>query len=269
MAWFHLYPPAIANALPIQRLIDAGAIVVGKMKTSQFANGEEATADWVDYHSPFNSRGDGYQDPSSSSSGSGADAASYSWLDLAIGSDTGDSIHKPAAVQGLYGNRPTHGLVAPDGVMPLAPELDTSGFLTRDPLLWAEAAKVLYKDNVTITHRYPRQIEAYDFPTSLKETGDSLLIDFMGNISAFLGATVVHCNIHADWNATKPAGTHVSLEDLLNITYPILIAQQQTRLVRDPFYADYAAAHDNRRPSCRPCGAHTLGLWRCVLTNRG
>ena len=58
-AWYHLYPPATANALAIQRLVDAGAIIVGKMKTSQFANGEEATADWVDYHSPFNPRGDG------------------------------------------------------------------------------------------------------------------------------------------------------------------------------------------------------------------
>jgi hypothetical protein len=88
-AWYHLYPPATAHALPIQRLVDAGVVIVGKMKTSQFANGEEATADWVDYHSPFNPRGDGYQDPSSSSSGPGAGAGSYEWLDLTIGSDTG------------------------------------------------------------------------------------------------------------------------------------------------------------------------------------
>lgn len=46
-AWYHLYPPANVSALPVQRLIGAGAIVVGKMKTSQFANGETATADWV------------------------------------------------------------------------------------------------------------------------------------------------------------------------------------------------------------------------------
>lgn len=46
-AWYHFYPPANTTALPVQRLIDAGAIIVGKMKTSQFANGESATADWV------------------------------------------------------------------------------------------------------------------------------------------------------------------------------------------------------------------------------
>jgi len=43
-AWYGLYPPANMSALAIQRLIDAGAVVVGKMKTSQFANGETATA---------------------------------------------------------------------------------------------------------------------------------------------------------------------------------------------------------------------------------
>ena len=129
-AWYGFYPPASANSVPVQRLIDAGAILVGKMKTSQFANGERATADWVDYHSPFNPRGDGYQDPSSSSSGAGAGAATYPWLDLTLGSDTGGSIRGPSQVQGLFGNRPSHGLVDLTGVMPLAPELDTAGFLS-------------------------------------------------------------------------------------------------------------------------------------------
>ena len=73
-AWYGLYPAANRTAIAVQNLIDAGAVVVGKMKTSQFANGETATADWVDYHAPFNPRGDGYQDPSSSSAGPAAGA---------------------------------------------------------------------------------------------------------------------------------------------------------------------------------------------------
>lgn len=68
-AWYNHYPASNRTASAVQNLIDAGAVVVGKMKTSQFANGETATADWVDYHSPFNPRGDGYQDGSSSSTG--------------------------------------------------------------------------------------------------------------------------------------------------------------------------------------------------------
>ncbi|KAL8992769.1 MAG: hypothetical protein Q9169_006850 [Polycauliona sp. 2 TL-2023] len=128
-AFYDLYPPRNATALPVQRLIDAGAILVGKMKTSQFANGEFATADWVDYHEPFNPRGDGYQDTSSSSSGPGSGMGSYPWLDLTLGSDTGGSVRGPAQVQGVFGNRPTHGTVELTNTMPLAPPLDTAGFL--------------------------------------------------------------------------------------------------------------------------------------------
>lgn len=71
-AWYQLYPEADQTAGAVQKLVDAGAVIVGKMKTSQFANGETATADWVDYLAPFNPRGDGYLDPSSSSAGPAA-----------------------------------------------------------------------------------------------------------------------------------------------------------------------------------------------------
>jgi hypothetical protein len=88
-AYYGLYPTRNATALAAQKLIDAWPVIVGNQKKSQFANGETATADWVDYHSPFNPRGDGYQDPSSSSAGAGASIGSFDWLDIAIGSDTG------------------------------------------------------------------------------------------------------------------------------------------------------------------------------------
>lgn len=214
-AWYHLYPPVTTNALPVQRLIDAGAIVVGKMKTSQFANGEEATADWVDYHSPFNPRGDGYQDPSSSSSGPGAAAGSYPWLDLTLGSDTGGSIRGPSEVQGIYGNRPSHGLVALDGTMPLAPELDTSGFLTRDPILWGEAAKALYLDNITITHSYPKHIKLYDFPTKASQPGDQLLLDFVAKVAKYMKAETTNYDLEGSWNKSHLAGADQNLDNLL------------------------------------------------------
>ena len=251
-AYYGLYPPRTANALPIQKLIDAGAIIVGKMKTSQFANGETATADWVDYHSPFNPRGDGYQDPSSSSSGPGAGEASYPWLDLTIGSDTGGSIRGPSQVQGLFGNRPSHGLVALTGVMPLAPELDTAGFLTRDPVIWAAAGKVLY-DNLPFSTTYPKKIYTLGFPKSSSAApADTLTLGFLGKLQTFLSANVTAFNTTTAWAATGPAGADPSLNELLNITYPILIAQEQTKLVRAPFFADYAAAHDGRKPFVDP-----------------
>lgn len=81
------YDEAQSTASAIQKLIDMGAVIVGKTKTVQLASGMSAR-DWVDYQCPFNPRGDGYQDPDCSSSGSAVAVAAYLWLDFAIGSDS-------------------------------------------------------------------------------------------------------------------------------------------------------------------------------------
>lgn len=268
-AVYGFYPPKTVNSVPVQRLIDAGAIIVGKMKTSQFANGELATADWVDYHSPFNPRGDGYQDPSSSSSGAGAGAGSYPWLDLTLGSDTGGSIRGPSQVQGLFGNRPTHGLVDLTGVMPLAPELDTAGFLLvtsppssyilslshhhrcRDPAIWKAAGIALYAD-LPFYNSYPSTIQTIGFPTSATNEASTIILSFLAQLQAFLNAKTSPLNLTTSWTASRPASAPPTLLSLLNRTYPVLISKQQTRLVRDPFYAAYAAVHDGRKPFVDP-----------------
>ncbi|KAL8940250.1 MAG: hypothetical protein Q9216_002904 [Gyalolechia sp. 2 TL-2023] len=250
-AVYGFYPPKTVNSVPVQRLIDAGAIIIGKMKTSQFANGELATADWVDYHSPFNPRGDGYQDPSSSSSGAGAGAGTYPWLDLTLGSDTGGSIRGPSQVQGLFGNRPTHGLVDLTGVMPLAPELDTAGFLCRDPAIWKAAGIALYAD-LPFYDDYPSTIQTIGIPTSATSEASTIILSFVAQLQNFLGATVTPLNLTTSWTASRPASAPSSLLSLLNRTYPVIITKQQTRLVRDPFYADYAAVYDGRRPFVDP-----------------
>ena len=133
--WQH-YPPRTQTAPAVQRLLDGGMILVGKTKPSQFANGEFATDDWIDLHAPYNSRGDGYQDGSSSSTGSGTAMGAYPWLDFAIGSDTGGSMRGPAGANGVFGNRPSHGAVVLGDVMPLSPELDTAGIFARDAKAW-------------------------------------------------------------------------------------------------------------------------------------
>jgi Asp-tRNA(Asn)/Glu-tRNA(Gln) amidotransferase A subunit family amidase len=201
-------------------------VVVGHQKASQFANGETATADWVDYHSPFNPRGDGYQDPSSFSSGAGASIGSYLWLDLALGSDTGGSIRGPSEVQGLFGNRPSHGLVSLASVMPLAPELDTAGFLTRDPVLWGKAQKVLYSSLPTFTS-YPKTINAFQYPTNASASGsDAVLVAFLSKLQTFLSADVSAVNLTTFSVSAHPSNTTANLNMLLNITYPILILKK-------------------------------------------
>lgn len=86
-AFLKLYPPKDESAPEIQKLIDMGGIIVGKVKTVQFA-AAESPVDWFDFQCPFNPRGDGYLKPSSSSSGSAVATAAYDWIDIAIGSDS-------------------------------------------------------------------------------------------------------------------------------------------------------------------------------------
>ncbi|EZF11588.1 hypothetical protein H112_07393 [Trichophyton rubrum D6] len=257
-AWYQLYPAANRTAIAVQNLVDAGAVVVGKMKTSQFANGETATADWVDYHAPFNPRGDGYQDPGSSSAGCAAGEAAYPWLDIALGSDTGGSIRSPSQLQGLFGNRPSHGLVSLEGAMPLAPQFDTAGLIARDPRLWAAAAKALYGAKIKMTKSYPSRILAVGFPTKPKSDLDVLVLGFIEKVARFLSAHVEVFDIAATWAATYPRGS--PLAAVVNNTYEILSAKEQARLVRDVFYADHAAAHGGRFPHVNPAPLNRWAL---------
>ncbi|KAK3934271.1 amidase signature enzyme [Diplogelasinospora grovesii] len=249
-AWYNLYPANNVTAPSMQRLIDAGAQIIGLQKPSQFANGETATADWVDYHSPFNPRGDGYQDASSSSSGAGASAASYEWLDIAVGSDTGGSIRGPSGVH-VFSATVHH-------VMPLSTNLDTAGFLLRDPFLWDVANTVLYKENytslATVEPKYPKTVYTIGFPTHASSSAaNALLLDFLDSLTTFIGGAAKPFNITSEWASSRPAEVgDLTIPQLLNTTYPALITKEQTALLRDPFFRDYAAAHDGRTPFVDP-----------------
>ncbi|KJZ76406.1 hypothetical protein HIM_04135 [Hirsutella minnesotensis 3608] len=255
-AWYKLYPAANETAPVVRNLVEAGAIVVGVQKTSQFANGEKPTADWVDYHAPFNPRADGYQDTSASSAGGAVSIATYDWLDFALGSDTGDSIRKPANLQGIFGNRPSHGLVSLSHAMSLSPSLDTAGIMTRDPVIWDLASAALYRSNYSsFSHRNPR------YPTTVYFLGspatnssvNRLVNSFSQKLARFLNTTVTPLYIQKEWETSGPENVNMlDLADWLNTTYATIIGKDQTRLLRDPFYEDYAAAHDGRRPFVNP-----------------
>lgn len=258
-AWYHLYPPESSTCTAISRLLAAGAVVVGTQKVSQFATSEVATVDWVDYHSPFNPRGDGYQDPSSSSSGAGASMASYEWLDAAVGTDTGGSIRSPAGVNGVFGNRPSHGSVALDNVMPLSEPLDTAGFLVRDPVLWDKLQQVMYGSNYTSMStidnaqlRYPTKLLTVSWPESTSEAG-RILNDFAVAVAGRVNGTIEAVNVTELWrNTSSDADGDPDLSTMLNVTYPVLTGQGQIAKVSGPFLADYAALHEGRRPFIDP-----------------
>lgn len=121
-------PPATADAAVVARLREAGAVVVAKLHTHEFAYGP--TGD-VAATGPARNPHDRSRITGGSSSGSGA-ALAAGHLPLALGSDTGASVRTPAALCGVVGLKPGYGALPVDGVFPLSETCDHVGFLTAD-----------------------------------------------------------------------------------------------------------------------------------------
>jgi len=119
--------PAAADAVSVARLRAAGAVVMGKLATHEFAiGGPSFDLPWPPARNPWNRD----HHPGGSSSGSGAGVAA-GLFPVALGSDTGGSIRNPSSACGIVGIKPTYGLVSRRGVFPLAFTLDHVGPLTR------------------------------------------------------------------------------------------------------------------------------------------
>ncbi|KAF5139478.1 Amidase 1 [Metarhizium anisopliae] len=100
-AYYEMSYPAPFTAQVVQALVKDGAHVLGLTKLSSMMAREEPM-DAVDYPTAFNPRGDGYQSPAGSSSGSAAALAAYDWLDCALGTDTSGSGRRPAMADGAW-----------------------------------------------------------------------------------------------------------------------------------------------------------------------
>jgi len=137
--WLDTHPPAEKNAVAVQRLLDAGASVIGKTVCDEFFF--SVTGDNAHYGTPVNPRAPGRL-PGGSSAGSAAATAAGA-CDFAIGSDTGGSVRIPAALCGIYGIRPTHGRVDLSGAMPMAPTFDVAGWFAPGPGLLHNIGGVL------------------------------------------------------------------------------------------------------------------------------
>src|SRR6266478_3309418 len=117
-----------ADAFSVARLRDAGAIVMGKLATHEFAfGGPSFDLPWPPARNPW----DTSRFTGGSSSGTGAAVAAGLVLG-GTGSDTGGSIRGPAALCGLAGLKPSYGRISRTGILPLAFSLDHAG-----PMAWS------------------------------------------------------------------------------------------------------------------------------------
>lgn len=137
--WLKDAMPAARTAPAVQKILDAGATVIGKTICDEFFFSLMGVNQH--YGAPVNPRAPN-RVAGGSSSGSASATASGA-CDFALGSDTGGSIRVPAAFCGLYGIRPTHGRVNLAGVMPMAPSFDVCGWFASGPGVFRQVGSVL------------------------------------------------------------------------------------------------------------------------------
>ena len=126
----------------VKMLKRAGCVILGKVKTTEFAIGTLLGINQV-RGTPWNPwDAETHRIPGSSSSGSGV-ATAAGLCGFAIGSDTGGSVRIPAAFNGIVGLKTTKGVWPTDGVFPLCPTFDTLSTLTRTAADAAVVAEVL------------------------------------------------------------------------------------------------------------------------------
>ena len=124
------------DAFAVERLREAGALILGKANMSEFATGGiSASSLGGQVKNPY----DLTRTPGGSSGGTGA-AVAANLAAVGTGSDTGGSIRSPASATSLVGLRPTRGLISRDGIVPVSFTQDTIGPMTRNV---ADTAAVL------------------------------------------------------------------------------------------------------------------------------
>ena len=138
------HAPAGLNAPAVDRLLAAGARLVGKAHMDEMAYSLLGANHH--YGTPVNPAAPD-RHPGGSSSGS-AVAVAAGLGDFALGTDTAGSCRAPAAFCGIFGFRPSHGATSINGVVPLAPSLDVVGWFARDADTLKKVGAALLPDDL-------------------------------------------------------------------------------------------------------------------------
>jgi hypothetical protein len=263
-AWARITPTANGTAPSVQHIIDLGGVIVGKQKLAQFASGANPW-EWQDEHYPFNPRGDGWLTCSASSSGGGCSIAAYDWLDYAIGSDTGSSMRRPAAVAGVYGQRPSQGAISLERVIPLGAATDTAGVFSRDPYKWIKFAKNWYSpslhQDVSVTGLSPLAFPDTDaFPKTIlyptdylplnNSAAEPILQEFIANMVRIFNMTVKEFNFTATvQNFSNPIASNLTT---LNGATSVINNWTAWQVVGKPLMTAWKALFEGRFPPIDP-----------------
>jgi aspartyl-tRNA(Asn)/glutamyl-tRNA(Gln) amidotransferase subunit A len=158
------------DATIVERLANAGAVVLGKTNMDEFAMG---SSNETSYFGPVRNPWHLDYSPGGSSGGSAA-AVAARLAPAATGTDTGGSIRQPAALTGTVGLKPTYGRVSRYGMIAFASSLDQAGVITRSSadaaLLMGVMAGFDERDSTSIDHPVP------DYTAALSQSLDGLRV---------------------------------------------------------------------------------------------
>ncbi len=175
-----------STAPAVQMLLDAGASFVGKTVTDELASSMHGNN--VHFGAPINGAAPS-RNAGGSSSGS-ASAVSNHLCDFALGSDTGGSVRAPANHCGLYAIRPTHGRISLEGVLELAPSLDTCGYFARDIETFARVSAVLLGDDLSPITTKIKLLKPDDIWGMLDEDVVAAHAESLARVEAALGKAI-------------------------------------------------------------------------------
>ncbi|MFZ9035320.1 MAG: amidase family protein, partial [Francisellaceae bacterium] len=149
-AWRETHDTAYINAICVDQLLAEGATCLGKTITDELAYSLIGINDH--YGTPVNHKAPEHV-PGGSSSGS-ASAVSAALLDFAVGTDTAGSIRVPASNCGIWGWRPTHGIISLSGVTALAPDFDTVGIMAQSGDILERVINIFSNASKSKNHKY-------------------------------------------------------------------------------------------------------------------
>lgn len=207
------------DAFVVERLKAAGAIIMGKTVTTELAYMRPSKT--RNPHDPAHTAG-------GSSSGSAA-AVAAGMIPLAVGTQTGGSVIRPAAFCGVTGYKPTFGAIPRRGILMQSPSLDTVGVFSADPTGAALLAEVLFgydpNDPDTDPRPFPRLsktalskppvrpdfvfVRPPDWDTAEQDTKDAL-----GELVTALGDKVIEVELPAPFEAAARERRRINFAEM-------------------------------------------------------